>query len=192
MKRFINLTIVLLAIFVFSYNAQAEVKEQGVFLGGGVDYAWENFDTNDLDNLGLNVNVDDSWGFNLFVGYRLMRYLALEGDYNWYDDFKVDVNGIKFDVGIWTLMLDLKAMYPVYNDRLVPYVRLGGGYMSADTDMSGTNFDEDDFAWNLGGGADYFVTDKVSLGLDGKYVWGTGDLDDLEYFVGTARVAYHF
>lgn len=192
MKRFVTLTVVLLAVFAFSYNAQAEIKERGFFLGGGVGYAWENFDTDDLDNLGLNVDVDDSWGFNLFVGYRLMRYFALEGNYNWYDDFKVDVNGFNFDVGIWTLMLDLKAMVPVYNDRLVPYVRLGGGYMSADADMSGTDFDENDFAWNLGAGADYFVTDKVSLGLDGKYVWGTDDLDNLEYFVGTVRVAYHF
>ena len=84
-------------------------------------------------------------------------------------------------------------MYPVYNDRFVPYLRVGGGYMSAEADLDGGgNYDDDDFAWNLGGGLDFFVNDKVSLGLDGKYVWGTGDLDDLKYFFGAARVGYHF
>ena len=193
MRRFVSLMAALLAVvFAFSHNVQAEIVEQGFFLGGGASYAWENFDTDELDDMGPDVDIDDAVGFNLFAGYRLMRYLALEGNYNWYDDFRVNVNGFHFDVSIWTLMLDLKAMYPVYNDRFVPYIRLGGGYMSADTDTNGIDFDDQDFAWNLGGGTDFYVTDHVSLGLDGKYVWGTGDLDDLDYFVGTVGVGYHF
>jgi len=36
------------------------------------------------------------------------------------------------------------------------------------------------------------VTDQFSLGLDGKYVVGTGDLEAIEYFVGTINAAFHF
>ena len=50
----------------------------------------------------------------------------------------------------------------------------------------------EDFAFNLGSGLDYYVTDQVSIGLDGKYVVGTGDLDAVEYFVGTINAAFHF
>ncbi len=207
MQRFLTLFAVVILIFTLSYEASAQVKEKGFFLGGGVGYAWENFDDDeledDLENVGVtNVNVDsdNAWGLNLFVGYRFMRYLAIEGNFNWYDDFEIDVDGNvfgipisgEFDIEIWTLIIDLKAMYPVFNDRLVPYLRLGGGFMEAEIDGEGLDEDENDFAWNFGGGVDYFLTDLVSLGLDGKYVWGTDDLDDLQYFVGTVRIGFHF
>ena len=51
---------------------------------------------------------------------------------------------------------------------------------------------DSDAAINLGGGLDYYVTDQFSLGLDGKYVGGTGDLEAIEYFVGTINAAFHF
>ncbi len=193
MKKCIVLFMAVMVSLVLSIKAEAAPAEQGFYLGGGAAYAWENFDVDDLeDALGLSVDVDDAWGINAFVGWRFMRYFALEGNFNWYDDFDAEVGGVNFEVEIWTLMLDLKAMYPVYNDRLVPYLRVGGGYMDAEIDVLGVDDSDEDFAFNLGGGLDYYVTDQISLGLDGKYVWGTGDLDELEYFVGSINAAFHF
>ena len=183
MKKFYVLLATLILVFTFSYHAEAEIKEKGFFLGGGLAYAWENFDDDGLD-------FDNAWGINLFGGYRFMRYIALEGNLNWYDDFESDTTSV--DVEIWTMMIDLKALYPVYKDRLVPYLRVGFGYMDVEADAGIFSADEDDLAFNFGGGLDYYVTDQVSLGIDGKYVWGTDDLDDVEYFVGTIRAAYHF
>jgi len=191
MKKFLISCVTILVFFAFSINAKASPAEKGFYIGGGASYAWENFDTNDLDPLG-NVDIDDTWGLNAFAGYRFTRHIALEGNFNWYDDFDAKINGLDFQVKIWTLMLDLKAMYPVYNDRLVPYVRIGGGYMKGEIEVGSLDESDGDFAANLGGGLDYYVTDMISLGLDGKYVWGTGDVDDLEYFVGTVNVAFHF
>ena len=182
MKKFLTLLAALLVFFTFTINTEAEVKEKGFYLGGGVAYAWENFDG--------WFDFDDAWGLNAFAGYRFMRYIALEGNFNWYDDFESDSTNA--DVEIRTLMLDLKAMYPVYNDRLVPYLRAGGGYMDAKASAGSLDASNEDFAFNLGGGLDYYVTDQVSIGLDGKYVWGTGDLDAVEYFVGTINAAFHF
>lgn len=191
MKKCIVMLVAVMVLLTLSLTAEADLAETGFYIGGGASYAWENFDTNDLDPLG-NVNIDDTWGLNAFAGYRFMRNIALEGNFNWYDDFDAKINGFDFQVKIWTLMLDLKAMYPIYNDRLVPYLRIGGGYMDAEIEVGSLDESDEDFAFNLGGGLDYYVTDQISLGLDGKYVWGTNDLDDLEYFVGTVNLAFHF
>jgi hypothetical protein len=63
-----------------------------------------------------------------------------------------------------------------------------------DKEASAGSFEtsDSDAAINFGGGFDYYVNDQVSLGLDGKYVWGTGDLEAIEYFVGTINAAFHF
>ena len=182
MKKFLILCATIMVVFALSINAEADPADTGFYLGGGVAYAWENFDG--------EFDFDDAWGINAFAGYRFMRYIALEGNFNWYDDFESDSTNA--DVEIWTLMLDIKAMYPVYNDRLVPYLRVGGGYMDAKASAGSLDASNEDFAFNLGGGLDYYVTDQVSIGLDGKYVVGTGDLDAVEYFVGTINAAFHF
>ena len=44
MKKFLTLLAALLVVFTFTINTEAEVKEKGFYLGGGVAYAWENFD----------------------------------------------------------------------------------------------------------------------------------------------------
>ena len=182
MKKFLILCATIMVLLALTINAEAGPAETGFYLGGGVAYAWENFDG--------EFDFDDAWGLNAFAGYRFMRYIALEGNFNWYDDF--ESGSTNADVEIWTLMLDLKAMYPVYNDRLVPYLRIGGGYMDSKASAGSLDASNEDFAFNFGGGLDYYVTDQVSIGLDGKYVVGTGDLDAVEYFVGTLNVAFHF
>jgi hypothetical protein len=85
-------------------------------------------------------------------------------------------------------MLDAKVMLPLFENKLVPYLRLGGGYMYTELEDE----DEDDFAWNFGGGFGFFITKNVSLGLDLKYVLGTGDLDKIEYYVGSMIIGFHF
>ena len=183
MKKFLTLLAVLLVVFIFNSKTEAEVREKGFYLGGGVAYAWENFDVG-------GFGFDDAWGLNTFAGYRLMRYFAVEGNFNWYDDFTLE--SFDVDVQIWTLMFDVKAMYPIYNDKIVPYLRAGVGYMDKEASAGSIETSDSDAAINLGGGLDFYVTGQFSLGLDAKYVWGTGDLEAIEYFVGTINAAFHF
>ena len=185
MKKCIVLFVAVIVLFALSIDAEADPPLAGFYLGGGATYAWENFDDE-------GINFDDAWGLNAFAGYRFIKYLAMEGNYNWYSDFESDSFNFNVDLQVWTLMLDLMPMYPLMNDRLVPYVRIGGGYMDAEANAGKFDASESDFACNLGGGFFVFATDSLSLGLDGKYVWGTGDIDGIEYFVGTARIAFHF
>jgi len=193
MKKGIVLFVAVMVLFTLSINAEAGPPETGFYMGIGASYVKENFDTDDLeDATGLNVSVDDTWGLNAYLGWRFTRHLAMEGNFNWYDDFDAEAGPIDFEVKIWTFMLDLKAMYPFYEDRLTPYLRIGGGYMDAEIEVGSLDDSESDFAFNLGAGLDYYVTDQISIGPNAKYVWGTGDLDELEYFVSTFSVAFHF
>jgi len=162
-KKCIVLFAAVMVLIALSINADAGPASSGFYFGGGASYAWENFDTDDIEDL-----------------------------VNWYDDFDAEAGPIDFEVKIWTFMLDLKAMYPFYEDRLTPYLRIGGGYMDAEIEVGSLDDSESDFAFNLGVGLDFYVTDQISIGPDAKYVWGAGDLDELEYFVATFSVAFHF
>jgi outer membrane autotransporter protein len=87
-------------------------------------------------------------------------------------------------------MVDAKGMYPI--GGFVPYIQVGAGWMWAKTEVrhDGNNTN-DDFAWNIGLGLEHYLTPNVSLGLDHKYVIGTGDVDDLRYHQTTLRLTYH-
>lgn len=189
---FIYATLIM-GILSAPFASQAEDKHDRFFAGAGLSYVREDFDDGDLKRLPGGSNIDDSWGINVFGGYWWIEHLAVEGNFNWYADFDGEVGDIDFDISIWTLMLDLKVISPsLWEDRIFPYVRIGGGYMVTEIDSDNSNSDESDFAYNIGLGCDVFVVDRVSVGLDGKHVWGTGDVSEFNHYVVTARAAYHF
>jgi len=194
MKKFLTYMVMVVGVLSFSLYTEAFAEDHRFFAGAGLSYAVEDFDDGDLKKFAGGDQIDNAWGFNLFGGYRLFKHLALEGNFNWYDDFEGKAGSIDFDASLWTLMLDLKVISPsLWEDRVFPYARIGGGYMSAEVDISGGN-DTDDggFAYDVGLGFDVFVRDHISVGLDGKRVWGTGDVSEFNHFVGTLRVGYHF
>jgi opacity protein-like surface antigen len=64
--------------------------------------------------------------------------------------------------------------------------------MDVDIDANMADSDNSDFAYNVGLGVDCFVTRNLSLGLDGRHVWGTGEVSDFNHATFTLRAAYHF
>ena len=184
---------ILVSILSAPFATQAEEKHGRFFAGAGLSYVSEDFDDGDLRELPGNSNIDNSWGINVFGGYWWIKHLAVEGNYNWYADFDGEVGDIDFDISIWTVMLDLKVISPsLWEDRIFPYIRVGGGYLVGEIDSDRGNTDESDFAYNIGLGCDVFVMDRLSVGLDGKRVWGTGDVSEFNHHVVTVRAAYHF
>lgn len=51
---------------------------------------------------------------------------------------------------------------------------------------------ETDFCGKIGAGIDFFVNENASVGFEGSYVVGFGDLEDIKYMEYTMGVAYHF
>jgi opacity protein-like surface antigen len=184
-KSLIYLAIVI-GILFFSLRLEAGAEDRRFFAGAGLSYAVEDFDDGDLKKLAGSDTIDNAWGFNLFAGYKWHKYFAVEGNFNWYDDFEAKVDDVTFDIRIWTLMLDMKVISPsLWEDRLFPYLRIGAGWMETEIDIRGNNRDDGDFAYNVGLGFDVFVKERISIGLDGKRVWGSGDVSELNHFVGT-------
>ena len=194
MGRFLLFFAVLISFLSFTFISEAEEKHGRLFAGAGLSYVVEDFDDGDLKDFPGNSSIDNSWGINIFAGYWWLKHLAVEGNFNWYDEFDGKAaSDIEFDISIWTVMLDLKIISPsLWEDRIFPYARIGGGYMVPEIDADNVDRTDDDFAYNIGLGADVFLTDRLSVGLDGKRVWGTGDASDYNHFVGTVRIGYHF
>lgn len=187
MKRWAGVLVIAVVLAASAFSAEATEKT-GFYLGLGGSYAVEDFDNTE------GLDIDNSWGLNVHGGYQFHRNIALEANFDWYDHFDIHTGfpGGNGDVEIWTIMFDGKFMLPLDN-KVVPYARIGIGIMDAKVDFGSFGSDRDsDLAFNLGAGIDVFLTDNVSVGLDGKYVWGTGDVDDLNYFVSGVTLACHF
>jgi len=68
-KSLIYLAIVI-GISFFSLCLEAEAEDRKFFAGAGLSYAVEDFDDGDLKKLAGSDTIDNTWGFNLFAGYR--------------------------------------------------------------------------------------------------------------------------
>lgn len=124
MRKFLTYMVIVVGVLSFTLCSEAVAEDRRFFTGVGLSYAVEDFDDGDLKKFAGGDKIDDAWGFNLFGGYRLFQHLAIEGNFNWYDDFEGKAGTIDFDVSIWTLMLGLKVISPsLWEDRLFPYLK---------------------------------------------------------------------
>lgn len=113
----------------------------------------------------LGVNFDKHWGFEI-AGERSKQGLILASTgsrtafYPW-----------------WTLLGQIRWRYPLLDDRLTPYLILGGGYRFTEVEEKSPNspvlFGDDHVPVGTGGGGlEYFVMDNVALGVELKYIFG--------------------
>ena len=189
----------------------APAAETGPYFGIGVTFAKQDFDTGDIDQAlagtGLSADFDDTWGLNVRAGYKFNRYIAAELALDYLPNFKWSVatrvggtplsGELTVDVMAWTISAKIS---PFDSQKIKPYFVIGGGIMHASADASiaipgysvSSSDDETDLCGKIGLGVDYFVTDQVSLGLEGAYFAGFNDLDNIRFYTVTAGVAYHF
>jgi opacity protein-like surface antigen len=92
-------------------------------------------------------------------------------------------------------MPGLNVKWFFLKDRFQPYA-LGGvnfGYTfvhdSTDPKFSGR---QTDWAFRFGGGLNIFATEHVAFYIEGSYLWGVGDLWELDYAPVGAGIEYHF
>jgi len=97
---------------------------------------------------------------------------------------------IDWDAEVWTLMLLTKFSADIGTGMPKPFLVAGGGLMYVE--VGGGADDEADLCVKLGLGADYFATENVSIGLEGAYVWGLNDVEEVRYVDLTLGVAYYF
>ena len=202
MKRFMTAGILVLALSFAVPSHGQDAADEGLYIGAGLTYTFENFDASDLeDEVGRGESFDNSYGFSGRIGYHFNRHIGLEFNYDYLPDFSWDQKRPQYidaEVEVSTYMAVLKLSDKFYATR--PFFAAGVGIMNAEVDAK-FDRDEDEIKYNeeetdpcfkAGLGIDVFATDHISGLFQLDYVNGLGDVDDIRYVLITMGVAYHF
>lgn len=195
----------LLLLFATPGAARAgDFERFGLYVGVGGSYATALWDEELEDELGVSVNVDDSWGVNARVGLRIFSGLAVEAQYEWIDTYDVEIAGIDaFDVETHVLTANLKLIAPFW--RVQPYLLAGIGFTEAKIDDKlGLGFSDSETSLTGRGalGFDVYLTEHIALYAEGGVVVidesidpnipGVGKVEPLFYTGAQAGVMIRF
>ncbi len=175
---------------------EVEVAEEvdyarvGPYLGVGGVYAIELFDDQ-------ATRVDNSSGLHVRGGYRFHPNFAVEGLYEWYNEFDTD----RGHYDGWSLTANAKAY--ALTGRFQPYAVIGLGYLKING--SGGNPPAapsgpphfaaaagDGFEMRFGAGMDACITEHWALGPEVAYVLPFNDAEDLDFVEVSLGVRYKF
>lgn len=148
-----------------------------------------------------NFDIQNTLGSTPKPHFRFNELLALEFDFHGLPGFNDHSGFLGADSptlppltneneDIFTNMV-VSRFSPYVGSRIFrPYASLGFGIMH----VHGITLSdlETDTCIMIGLGARLFVTENVSLGIEGDHVWGFDLLDDVEYSNIGLGVAYHF
>jgi opacity protein-like surface antigen len=161
-------------------------------------YAIENIDEDDTEDKfsgPINVDFDNSWGVQGRVGYIYNEYFTFEGMYEYIAPFEAEDGPLDNDLDVMNFTVNAKFTCPAY-DAFVPYVMVGAGAMNAYEDIEYKNDDSEESEWGFGAraglGFDYFFTPNWTVGCEGAYVFGTGDVDNIRYTTIGLGLGYHW
>ena len=193
------LTVALLVIWVRPGLASDSFNRPGPYLGLGAAGGIENFS-------GAARGAGDSFGFNFRGGYRFNDYLAIEGLYEYMDEFGKTVKGplgneATAHIGTNNFSVMPKVILPTLGlSQLQPFVSGGIGFLEASGTgklrVGNTRFhgggNGTEFAGRVDGGTDYFFTPELSTFFDLGYVIPTGKFENLDYLSLSAGIKYNF
>lgn len=163
-------------------------------------------------------NIDPSVGIGVRAGYRLGPRLAIEGHFEWMNEFDIafenadrtqpNVSSELGTVESWTGTVNLRAY--ALTGRVQPYALVGVGVLRFDSVNTSEraplgspagrpiftlNISDEDgvgFAARLGGGIEMFVTDDVAIVVGASYVLPTGDARHFDYVSTEAGLQVRF
>jgi outer membrane protein with beta-barrel domain len=191
------LTAALLVLLAKPVLATDAFNRPGPYLGLGMAGGLSEFS-------GAARGAEDSLGFSFRGGYRFNDYFAVEGLYEYMDEFSKTLEGssgerAKATIGMNNFSLMTKVILPTLGlSQLQPFVAGGIGFMEASGDAEvrhgeihrGGNSVE--FAGRVDGGVDYFLTPEISTFFDVGYVIPTDKFENLNYLSLGMGVKYNF
>ena len=175
MKRHLFFAVFVAVIFSCTSLYAEQCRFDDFYVGAGGSYAIESFDD--------TPDVDNSWGVNARIGYHTHPLLDVQFDLDYLSKFECGCS----DLEILTYMVALKGYFHQSTEKVKLSTVVGAGIMHADA-----NADDTDWCGKVGLGLDFFTTQEISLGIEGNYTFGFGDLEDIRYLNLTVGVAYHF
>ena len=142
------------------------------------------------------TSADDSGGFRLSAGTHLNPWAALQIDFHYIAPVKLQSSTSgSHELAIYTGSITAKG-YPLakilestLEGRLQPFVKVSPSVSGLTGSPIKTPIA---FTIGVGGGTEYWITDSVTLNVEGAYWWGTASLNHLEYGTVALGAAYHF
>jgi len=188
------LTVGALVVLPNPSRAATDYTRPGPYLGVGVAGGLEDFG-------GGRSAFGDSAGLTVRGGYRFAPYFAVEGLYEYMDDFGLTattLGGMKVHEEIRTHNFSLlgKAILPL--GLFQPYLSGGVGLLNADSTVKVRGQElhhggsATEFAGRVGTGIDLVATSQLALTLDSGYVIPTHRLEDFSYISFGMGVRYTF
>lgn len=193
----------------------ADFARSGAYLGAGATWVTDLFEdaasdyASDLAGSSVSVEIDDSWGAQAVLGYRVLSFLAIEAQYEHVDELEIEASGAgvagRVELEGHVLTGNLKLVIPTW--RIQPYLLGGIGVVWYDASGTisglGTAVFEDDraFAGRVGAGLDLYLTRSWLLEVGATAVLSTEkissnataeDLDGLHYVAAGATLQYRF
>lgn len=174
--------------------------ETGVYLTGMAVFGYVT-DKSDLESdiekkFGTRgANVDDSWGLSGRLGYRLHPRVAVEAQFEWLREIKIEskiAGGGKRreQVSLYGVTGNVKGY--LLTGRIQPYVvgGVGWGRATLNPDGSGAKSRSDNLIGRVGIGTDLYANQDVALSLEAAYV--LGEESELNYVSVGAGLTLRF
>lgn len=144
--------------------------------------------------------VDASFGVSAWVGKRLHRHFAVEGQFDWIEGFDVRLdNGNKgrphYDLDGWVLSANAKVYFAW--GRLQPFAKLGLGAVqmelgSTDNERLADDRKKSDFVTRFGGGLDVYATRSIAIVFVADYIMPVDSLEKLPFLALNLGLQYQF
>lgn len=131
-------------------------------------------------DMGVSAQNSGTWLGSFALGANFNRYLGLEfaGDYTPGSELQASPYGDIAKYAFWTMMVQGRFRYPLWDDRISPYLLLGGGIGMAEVNKRQISVSQFPLQGGtdtvpvgaVGVGFDYFIAHNMSVGLEGKHI----------------------
>lgn len=176
------LTLCILTLLASAVSA-GEVVEKGAYIGAAIGTT--EFDDDGAFN-GLDFDDSDS-SFEIFGGYRFMKYFAVEARLMSLGEYRVEF----LDIEAAAVSLHAVGIFPFGQSGWELFGQLGLGRINLDVDVVG---DEDETVGSAGLGLRFTPIRNMSIAfrLD-AFAWEDDNLDqDFDASIGTAKFAVQY
>ncbi|MCV6612310.1 MAG: porin [Amphritea sp.] len=169
-------------IVAASLSAPAMADDNSFYLGASLGQTKVNFE--EVSGVEIKDDKDTSW--KIFAGYNLNENVAFELTYHDFGKSEAVVSSVDVDVEAEGYSLSVLGKLPV-SEQFGLFGRLGYIHVDAEAEASGVtaNGDADDVLFGIG--AEYAVSEAVSLRAE----WERVNTDD-ELNTFSAGISYNF